>query len=163
LVEFVLRAGFVEGPGLRCRAAIGEAGITSHKQEGDRATPAGTHVLTRILYRADRLKPPACAVPVEPIASHDAWCDDPAAPAYNRMIRLPHAARHESLWRQDQIYDVVGVLDWNMAPVIPGRGSAIFLHVARPGYSPTGGCVALALPDLLACLRAGLTAIVIPA
>jgi L,D-peptidoglycan transpeptidase YkuD (ErfK/YbiS/YcfS/YnhG family) len=79
------------------------------------------------------------------------------------MIRLPHAARHESLWRQDQIYDVIGVLDWNMAPVIPGRGSAIFLHVARPDFSPTQGCVALALPDLLACLRAGLTALVIPA
>jgi L,D-peptidoglycan transpeptidase YkuD (ErfK/YbiS/YcfS/YnhG family) len=159
LVEFRLRNGFLEGPGLRFRAAIGEAGITQHQQEGDRATPAGSHVLTRILYRADRQKPPACAVPIEPIAPSDAWCDDPQHAAYNRQIRLPFAARHELLWRADEVYDIIGILNWNTGPIVPGRGSAIFLHIARPDYAPTAGCIALALPDLITCLAAGLTRI----
>ncbi len=163
MVEFFLHNGFLEGPGLRCRAAIGEAGITQHKAEGDQATPAGTHVLTRLLYRADRVKPPACAVPIEPIAPSDAWCDDPAHPAYNRQVRRPHDARHEILWRADAAYDIIGILNWNTNPVVPGRGSAIFLHIARPDFSPTAGCIALALPDLRACLAAGLTRITVPA
>ena len=76
-------------------------------------------------------------------------------------MRLPFAGRHEALWRDDALYDVVGVLGWNDAPVVPRRGSAIFLHVARSDYAPTRGCIALALPDLLACLDAGLTGIII--
>lgn len=145
------------------RAAIGAAGISDQKREGDHATPRGLLPLRRVLYRADRIAPPRCAVPLEPIAPDDGWCDDYAHPEYNRMIRitpsLAHPARHEALWRQDGLYDVVGVLGWNDAPVIPGRGSAIFLHLARPDYAPTEGCIALAKGDLLALLAAGLTAI----
>ncbi len=111
----------------------------------------------RVLYRADRLRAPSCAVLVEPIGPDDGWCDDPAAAAYNRMVRLPFAGRHEVLWRADGLYDVVGVLDWNNDPVVPASGSAIFLHVATPDYAPTAGCVALSKADLLTCLSAGLT------
>jgi L,D-peptidoglycan transpeptidase YkuD (ErfK/YbiS/YcfS/YnhG family) len=71
------------------------------------------------------------------------------------MVRLPYSGRHEELWRRDAVYDVIGVLDWNDSPVLPGRGSAIFLHLARPDFAPTEGCVALALPDLLALLASG--------
>jgi len=160
LAEFLLQRGLLTGAGQKCRAVCGRAGVTTHKREGDEATPAGVLNLVRVLYRADRLgKPPRCAVPVEPIGPHDGWCDDPADPAYNRPVRLPYAGRHEALWREDGIYDIAGVLDWNAAPVIPGRGSAIFLHVARPDFAPTAGCIALALPDLLACLEAGLSAV----
>ena len=137
------------------RAALGRAGVRVHKQEGDGATPVGLLPLRRVLYRLDRLPPPDCAVPIEPIAETDGWCDDPTHRDYNRMVRLPHEARCEELWRQDGLYDVVGVLGWNDAPVVKGRGSAIFLHVARPDYAPTEGCVALALPDLLRMLAAG--------
>ncbi len=144
---------------MRLRAVCGRAGVSEHKEEGDGATPAGRLALLRVLYRADRLRAPHCAVPVEPIAPADAWCDDPADPAYNKQIRLPYAGRNEALWRTDGIYDVIGVLDWNLAPIIPGRGSAIFLHVATPDFSPTAGCIALALPDVLKCLAAGLTRI----
>lgn len=98
-------------------------------------------------------------MPVEPIAPEDGWCDDPQDRAYNTLIRLPHAARHEDLWRRDPLYDVVGVLGWNDRPVERGRGSAIFLHVARPDYAPTEGCVALALADLLSLLAGGMTEI----
>jgi L,D-peptidoglycan transpeptidase YkuD (ErfK/YbiS/YcfS/YnhG family) len=130
------------------RAAFGRGGISPAKREGDGATPAGVLPLRRVLYRADRLPRPRAAVPVEPIAPDDGWCDDPAHPDYNRMIRLPHPARHEEMWRRDGLYDLVGVLGWNDDPVRPGRGSAIFLHVARPDWAPTEGCVALALSDL---------------
>jgi L,D-peptidoglycan transpeptidase YkuD (ErfK/YbiS/YcfS/YnhG family) len=145
--------------GFQCRAALGAGGITGDKREGDRATPAGLLPLRRVLYRADRLAPPRCAVPVEPIAPDDGWCDDPDDPAYNRMIRLPAAAHAERLWRDDPLYDVIGVLGWNDRPPVRERGSAIFLHLARGDHAPTAGCIALARDDLLRALAAGLDAI----
>jgi L,D-peptidoglycan transpeptidase YkuD (ErfK/YbiS/YcfS/YnhG family) len=143
------------------RAALGARGVASRKEEGDGATPAGLLPIRRVLYRADRLKPPACELPLEPIGETDGWCDDPAHRDYNRMVRLPHDARCEELWRRDGLYDVVGVLGWNDSPVERGRGSAIFLHVARPDYGPTEGCVALALPDLLRVLALGTTELLV--
>ena len=113
-------------------------------------------------WSASSTAPTACAVPVEPIGKLEGWCDDVADPAYNKPVRLPYAASHEALWRDDAVYDVIGVLDWNLAPIVPGRGSAIFFHVATPDYAPTAGCVALALPDVLAALAAGLSAIRVP-
>jgi L,D-peptidoglycan transpeptidase YkuD (ErfK/YbiS/YcfS/YnhG family) len=153
--------GRLELRGAMFRVTFGRAGVSVHKEEGDGATPAGMLPLRRVLYRADRLRAPECAVPVEPITETDGWCDDPLAAEYNRMIRLPHDARHEELWRTDGLYDVVGVLGWNDAPVVKGRGSAIFLHVARPDYAPTEGCIALALPDLLRVLTAGVTELMV--
>ncbi len=143
------------------RAALGRRGVTEHKAEGDGATPVGLMPLRRVLYRADRLRAPDCAVPVEPIAENDGWCDDPLSADYNRLVRLPQDAHHEELWRTDGLYDVVGVLGWNDAPVVKGRGSAIFLHVARSDYAPTDGCVALALADLLHVLAAGITQLLV--
>ncbi|HEY2132150.1 MAG TPA: L,D-transpeptidase family protein [Acetobacteraceae bacterium] len=140
-------------------AALGRAGIRAEKQEGDAATPAGLLPLRRVLYRADRQPIPRTAVPREPLSPDDGWCDDPTHVDYNRLIRLPHPARHEVLWREDGLYDVIGVLGWNDAPVVRGRGSAIFLHVARPDLSPTEGCVALPLGELRRVLEAGLTAL----
>lgn len=148
-------SGVLHFRGSGFRAAFGRGGIRADKQEGDGATPAGLLALRRVLYRADRVARVAAMVPLEPLAPGDGWCDDPADAAYNQPVRLPYAARHEALWRDDAVYDVIGVLGWNDAPVTPHRGSAIFLHVARPDYAPTEGCVALALPDLLAVLRAG--------
>ena len=139
------------------RVALGRGGVRVDKQEGDGATPAGLLALRRVLYRADRGPPPACAVPIEPLAPDDGWCDDPAHADYNRMVRLPHDGRCEALWRADAVYDVIGVLGWNDTPVVRGMGSAIFLHVAKPDYAPTDGCVALALGDLRRALAAGLT------
>ncbi len=145
--------------GRRWRAAYGRGGIRADKREGDGATPVGLLALRRVLYRADRIAPPACAVPREPIAPDDSWCETPGHPDYNRRVRLPHDTAREPLWRADGLHDVIGVLGWNDDPVVSGRGSAILLHVARPAYSPTEGCIALALPDLLALLAGGLEAI----
>jgi L,D-peptidoglycan transpeptidase YkuD (ErfK/YbiS/YcfS/YnhG family) len=145
--------------GERLRCALGRAGLRADKQEGDGATPIGVLPLRRVLYRADRLAAPRAAVPVEPLAPDEGWCDDPTHADYNRRIRLPHPARHERLWREDSLYDLIGVLGWNDAPVVRGRGSAIFLHLAPPDLSPTEGCVALPLRELLGVLAAGLSGI----
>jgi L,D-peptidoglycan transpeptidase YkuD (ErfK/YbiS/YcfS/YnhG family) len=164
LVEFLLSGDVLEGAGQRFRAAHGRGGIVPAmaKREGDGGTPAGLLRLVRVLYRADRLSAPACAVPVEPIAPLDGWCDDVADPAYNKPVRLPFAPSHEELWREDHVYDVIGVLNWNLSPIMPGRGSAIFFHVATPDYAPTAGCVALNLADVLVALSAGMSAIRVP-
>ncbi len=142
---------------LRC--ALGRGGVSARKAEGDGATPAGLLRLERVLYRADRGARPTAVVPMEPLAPHDGWCDDPTHADYNRPVTLPHPARHEALWRDDAVYDVIGVLDWNRAPVLRDRGSAIFLHLARPGLPPTEGCVALPEDVLRGLLAAGLRAI----
>jgi L,D-peptidoglycan transpeptidase YkuD (ErfK/YbiS/YcfS/YnhG family) len=143
------------------RAAIGRAGVRVHKEEGDGATPAGPLPLRRVLYRADRVTLPRCVVPREPIGPQDGWCDESGHRDYNRPVALPHSAHHEELWRRDGLYDVVGVLGWNDAPVVRARGSAIFLHVASDDLRPTEGCVALPLSDLLAVLAVGLTEVLV--
>lgn len=81
------------------------------------------------------------------------WCDDPIDPAYNQMVQLPHPARHEKLWRDDDVYNVVVVIGYNDAPVQPGRGSAIFWHLAHADFRGTEGCVAVALPVMLSMLE----------
>lgn len=140
-------------------AVLGRGGVRADKQEGDGATPAALLPLRRVLYRADRIAIPRTDLPREPIAPDDGWCDDPGHPDYNRMVRLPHPARHEALWRGDAVYDLIGVVGWNDAPVQRGRGSAIFLHVARADYAPTEGCIALTEPALRAVLAAGVSAL----
>ncbi len=143
------------------RAAIGRGGMSDHKMEGDGATPLGVLPLRRVLYRADRLRPPKAAVPLEPLSPTDGWCDAIYDRQYNRAVSLPYDASHEALWRSDGLYDVIGVLGWNDDPVVRGRGSAIFLHVATADYAPTAGCVALGLADLLRVLGSGLRALAV--
>ncbi|HEX2892009.1 L,D-transpeptidase family protein [Vineibacter terrae] len=148
--------GRIAIPGAGDRAcALGRGGARIDKREGDGATPIGAWGLRRVWYRADRLNaPPATVLPLRAIVASDGWCDDASSPDYNRPVTLPHPARHERMWRDDAVYDVVVELGYNDDPPISGRGSAIFLHVARPDFTPTEGCVALARDDLLALLRA---------
>ena len=135
------------------RCALGCGGVSADKREGDGATPIGVFPLRRVIYRADRVETPATRLPVSSMTRLDGWCDDPADPHYNQMIRLPWEARHELLWRDDRIYDVLVVVGHNDEPVEPGRGSAIFLHVATSDFAPTQGCVAISLVHLLALLE----------
>jgi L,D-peptidoglycan transpeptidase YkuD (ErfK/YbiS/YcfS/YnhG family) len=133
--------------------ALGKGGIVAVKREGDGGTPVGTFALRRVLYRPDRLSsPPATALPVAPLSPDDGWCDDPADAAYNRPVTRPYAASHEALWRDEAVYDVIVILGHNDDPPVPGHGSAIFMHVARPGYTGTEGCIAVSLTDLLTVL-----------
>jgi L,D-peptidoglycan transpeptidase YkuD (ErfK/YbiS/YcfS/YnhG family) len=136
------------------RCALGCGGVRVDKREGDGATPLGCFPLRRVLYRADRIARPETGLPMAPLDSHIAWCDDPADAAYNTPVRLPYSAECERLWRDDALYDLIAVIGYNDDPVEPGRGSAIFLHVARPDFAPTEGCVAMRLADLSELLRA---------
>jgi L,D-peptidoglycan transpeptidase YkuD (ErfK/YbiS/YcfS/YnhG family) len=128
--------------------ALGRAGIRADKREGDGATPRGRFRPVRVWWRADRGPRPRTALPVRRITVTDAWCEDPADRRYNRPIRLATGRAGDRLWRTDRLYDLVVELDHNRRPRIAGRGSAVFVHVARPGFQPTAGCVALAAPVL---------------
>ncbi len=138
--------------GRRMRCALGRAGISVRKREGDGATPAGAWPMRRLLYRPDRLARPATGLPTAPISLRDGWCDDPNDSSYNRPVTLPYAARAETLWREDNVYDLIVPLGYNDDPVVPGLGSAIFLHLAKADFAPTEGCVALSSADLFAVL-----------
>lgn len=132
----------------RVRCALGEAGVVIAKREGDGGTPMGRWPLRRVLYRPDREPRPATGLPVSPLSPVDGWCDDSGHVDYNRQVVLPHSGRCEELWRKDGLYDLVGVLGYNDDPPVPELGSAIFLHVASPGYTATEGCVAIGRDDL---------------
>ena len=136
------------------RAALGRGGVRHDKSEGDGATPAGRFPLRRLLWRADREPAPLTRLAARAIAPNDGWCDDPAHPEYNRPVTFPSYffGTAERMWRDDHLYDVVVVLGHNDDPPTPGKGSAIFLHVAKPGFAPTEGCVAMAKEDLTALL-----------
>jgi L,D-peptidoglycan transpeptidase YkuD (ErfK/YbiS/YcfS/YnhG family) len=134
------------------RCAIGPGGIAFKGGEGDGITPRGRWPIREIFYRPDHGAPPKTALPLRPIAPSDGWCDAPDDPQYNRLVTLPYPASAEKMWRDDALYDLVAVLGFNDDPVLPGKGSAIFLHLAKPDYAPTAGCVALAREDLLAAL-----------
>jgi L,D-peptidoglycan transpeptidase YkuD (ErfK/YbiS/YcfS/YnhG family) len=139
--------------GRRFRCALGRAGITKKKREGDGASPAGSFLMRRVLYRPDRIAAPSTRLPLAAIAPQDGWCDDPADAKYNLPVRLPYPARAEKLWREDRLYDLVVPLGYNDDPVRPGLGSAIFLHLASENYGPTEGCIALNGADLLSVLQ----------
>ncbi len=139
---------------LSTRCSVGPAGVTSTKTEGDGATPAGIFPLRRVLYRADRVSSPVTTnLPQSSIHQADGWCDDPAHREYNRPIQFPFPASAEHMWREDHLYDICIILGHNDAPPIPGRGSAIFFHLAKDNYEPTQGCVAVSLADMLTILE----------
>ena len=136
------RGVLVAGP-LVLPCALGRAGVTQRKREGDGASPAGRFRLLGAFFRPDRIPRPRTRLPIKALRPSDGWCDDPRDRRYNRPIKLPDAARHERLWRDDSVYDVVLDIAWNRGPIMRARGSAIFLHLARPGFAATEGCVAV--------------------
>jgi L,D-peptidoglycan transpeptidase YkuD (ErfK/YbiS/YcfS/YnhG family) len=136
-------------------AALGRAGIRALKHEGDGGTPLGGFPVRQVLYRADRIQRPRTRLPVRAIDARDGWCEDPADRNYNRLVRLSARSTADRLKRDDPLYDLVLVLGYNDRPRVRGRGSAIFVHLARPGFTPTAGCIALKRHDLM-MLLAGL-------
>lgn len=147
------------------RCAIGTGGIGEKCREGDGITPCGIFPIREIFYRPDRVKNIQTTLPLWKIERDDGWCDAPDDPMYNRLVKLPYPASAEIMWRDDHLYDIVGVIGFNDDPVYPGKGSAIFLHYARsvgesrsgqkkePDFSPTAGCIALKREDLLEALE----------
>jgi L,D-peptidoglycan transpeptidase YkuD (ErfK/YbiS/YcfS/YnhG family) len=150
--DLLYAKGMLSWPGGSARAACGKAGITVNKREGDHASPAGTFPLLRAFYRPDRIAAPKTALPLAALKPQDGWCDDPADPRYNRLVALPYPASHEELWRADGLYDVIVVIAYNTDPIVPGKGSAIFLHCASPDFAGTEGCIAVAREVLVPLL-----------
>ncbi len=134
------------------RCALGRGGVLQEKREGDGATPIGSWAMRQLLYRADRQPPPSTRLSLAPIGRDDGWCDAPEDELYNRPVTLPYKASAEHLWRADEVYDLIVPLGYNDRLPKADLGSAIFLHVARPDYAPTAGCVALSQADLLTLL-----------
>lgn len=129
--------------GLVIPCALGRSGIRSNKREGDGASPRGSWSVIRVLYHPGRVARPRTMLPVSPIRANDGWCDAVGDRNYNCRVKHPYLVSAEKLLRDDGLYDFIVVLNYNMRPRVQGRGSAIFMHVARDGYLPTEGCIAL--------------------
>ena len=151
-VDLTYEAGRLRWPGGAAPAACGRGGVRRDKREGDGASPAGVFPLLSALYRPDRLAPPQTGLMLRLLQPGHWWVDDPFDSNYNRLVLLPYPARGEAMWRADALYDIVVVIGYNTFPVVPGAGSAIFLHVARPYFSPTAGCIAVAREALMRVL-----------
>jgi L,D-peptidoglycan transpeptidase YkuD (ErfK/YbiS/YcfS/YnhG family) len=132
----------VAGP-LVLPVALGRGGIKANKREGDGGTPRGIFQLRRLWWRPDRASRPRTALPVRRIKPDDGWCEDPQDRRYNRPVQVPRHSGADRLWRQDALYDIIIELSHNTRPRVAGRGSAVFIHVARDKFAPTAGCVAL--------------------
>lgn len=135
------------GRSLPC--TVGRGGITTAKQEGDGATPAGSHRIVGMFFRPDRIAARFLPSWARPIGPRDLWSDDPADPDYNRLVGAPHRFGHENLRRPDPLYDLILITDWNRLPAIPGDGSAIFIHIWRRPRHQTAGCIGFSRRDLM--------------
>jgi L,D-peptidoglycan transpeptidase YkuD (ErfK/YbiS/YcfS/YnhG family) len=157
--------GRLTWPGGTSPAACGRGGVRPAKREGDGASPAGTFPLVRVFYRPDRIRAPRGALPATALRPNDGWVDAALDPQYNRLVSLPYRAHHEEMWRADSLYDLVVLIGYNTDPPVPGRGSAIFLHVARADLAPTEGCIAVprdVLETLVGLLGPGSTITIQP-
>lgn len=144
-----LSQGILRAAGRTWPVALGRSGIAVNKREGDGATPQGSFHPLRIWWRADRMSRPKTRLPIRAIGKTDAWCEDPANRRYNHPVHLDRDASGDRLWRDDQLYDLIVEIDHNTRPRIAGRGSAVFLHLARAGLMPTAGCIAMPRNELI--------------
>jgi len=128
---------------------FGRDGVSENKIEGDWKTPKGKYKIRKIYYRQDHIPEIKTEIECIPISKDDAWCDDPLLPQYNSFIKLPFSGSYENLWREDSMYDVIAVIGYNDRPVIPNKGSAIFIHIAKENMEYTKGCLAIKKEDMM--------------
>ena len=147
------RRGWLTADGWTVPVALGRGGILANKREGDGGTPKGTFYPLQLWWRADRHARPQTYLPVRPIRSDDAWCENPNDRLYNQPMRLSHDQAGDRLTRDDHLYDFIVEIDHNTSPRIAGRGSAVFLHLARTNFSPTAGCVSMTKSAMLHLLQ----------
>jgi hypothetical protein len=148
----VKKNGYLQYKNFKFCCSLGKAGIKKKIKEGDNVTPRGIFKIIRIYYRHDKIKKFRSAIKLIKIKKNMGWCDDPKSNAYNKEIKLPTKFGYEKLYRKDRIYDIIAVTNYNLNPVIKGKGSAIFLHLAKKKSSHTQGCIALKKEDLLLLL-----------
>ena len=137
----------------KAKCAIGKRGIGIKRKEGDLITPKGKYSIKYILYRKDRIKKIQSKLKKIPITKSIGWCDDPKSKDYNKLIKLPTNYNYEKLYRKENIYDLVLVLNFNMKPIVKKKGSAIFIHIAKKNYKKTEGCVAINKIQLLKIVK----------
>jgi len=147
------RRGWLIAEGQIWPVALGHGGIRANKREGDGGTPKGIFRPRQLWWRADRHPRPRTFLPIRAIGPEDAWCEDPASRHYNQPVRLDRLGDGDRLRRQDHLYDFIVEIDHNTSPRIAGRGSAVFLHLARENFGPTAGCVAMTQGAMLRLLR----------
>jgi L,D-peptidoglycan transpeptidase YkuD (ErfK/YbiS/YcfS/YnhG family) len=148
----VKKNGYLKYKNFKFRCSIGKAGIKTKIKEGDNITPKGTYKILSIYYRKDRVKKFKSSIKKIIIKKKMGWCDDIKSKSYNKQIRLPSKLSHEILYRKDNIYDIVCVINYNTNPILKNKGSAIFLHIAKKNYQKTKGCVALKKNHLIKLL-----------
>ena len=132
----------------KVKCAIGKRGIGLKKKEGDKITPKGKFKIKSILFRKDRIKSLKSNIKVKNITKNMGWCDDPKANSYNQLIKFPFMFSAEKLYRKENTYDIIIVLNYNIDPIVKNKGSAIFLHIARKNYQKTNGCIAIKKPHM---------------
>ena len=137
----------------KVKCALGKRGIGIKKREGDLITPTGRYKIKYILYREDRIKKIQSKLKKIPIEKNMGWCDDPNSKKYNKLISLPFNFKYEKLFKKENTYDIILVLNYNMNPIRKNKGSAIFIHVAKKNYKKTKGCVAIGKTQLLKLLK----------
>ncbi len=147
------KSGYLKYKNLKFRCSLGKAGVGKKLIEGDNVTPKGTFRIIKIYYRKDRIKNLYSHFKLIRITKNMGWCDDPRSKKYNQLIRIPSKYSHEKLYRDDSLYDLVMVLNFNMKPTIKKRGSAIFIHIKKDNYKKTKGCIALNKKNLLTLAR----------
>lgn len=147
------RRALVQFGGSTVEAAIGRSGVSALKREGDGATPRGSMRLIGGYMRRDRVHLPPTRLPMMATRRDMLWCDAPNHACYNRPVKAPFSSSHEAMMRDDGLYDVCLIMDWNISSRRRHLGSAIFFHLIRPGYEPTQGCVAVNLPAMKRLIR----------
>ena len=147
----VKKSGYLKYKKFKFRCALGKAGIKNKTKEGDNITPKGTYKAIKLFYRTDKISKIKTIIKKFKIKKNMGWCDDPRSKFYNKEIKLPSLYSHEKLYRKDNIYDLVVVLNYNFKPIIKNKGSAIFIHVTNK-YKSTQGCIALKKEDLIKLL-----------
>ena len=145
----VKKSGYLKYKNFKFRCALGKGGIKQKEREGDFITPKGKFKLIKIYYRSDRIKKINSTLKKIKIKKNMGWCDDVSSNYYNKQIKINKKISHEKLHRKDNVYDIIVVLNYNLNPIIKGKGSAIFLHVAKKNYNKTQGCIALKKNELL--------------
>ena len=147
----VKKTGYLKYKKFKFRCALGKSGIKNKIEEGDNVTPRGTFKIVKLLYRSDRIFKISTVLKKFKIKKNMGWCDDPDSKFYNKQIKLPTSLSHEKLYRKDNIYDLIVVLNYNFKPVIKNKGSAIFIHITNK-YKPTQGCIGLTKDNLIKLL-----------
>lgn len=148
----VKKNGSLKYKNFKFRCSLGKAGIKKKIREGDNITPKGTFKVLNVFYRPDKIKKIKTKLNKIRIKKNFGWCDDPKSKFYNKLVRLPFIGSYEKLYRRDNIYDLLIVLNYNTNPIIKNKGSAIFIHIAKKKFNKTAGCVALKKKDLLILL-----------